>query len=167
MCRHFTQEWHDAYDQLLAGMKLRKPWPPRQEIPEDEPGHAEEGAAALAQQASAPQYVFALARDHTLQAFDSVDAMSEQVDALEVEDGWWMFYDHDGHALEVSWTRLNRRGLLRSEAGHYQLRRAGSDSSRGPLQHRLATVDQVRGAMRSLAEVREQLGRSMQDRRHA
>jgi len=150
----FGDKWHERFDALLASITLRRPWPPVRDAVAAEP------LQEAVPEAAAPDYGLALSQDGTLQVLASVEALSEQVPAREVEAGMWKFYDGDGRALEVRWDMPKSRGLMRRPSPtHYRLASATEASGLGPLQHRLALVERVVGELQSAAQLQLHLQR--------
>ena len=159
----FTEHWHGVYDRVLASVKVRRPWPP---VAVSEAAN-DEGPSAAEPPVILMPCAFALSRNHTLHVFGSLEEIPAQVDALEVEDGVWKFYDQDGHPAEVLWQQPNRRGLLRAEPGRFLLRRAEAEHTLAPLRSRLATIERVQGLMHSLPELQSHLEVAAKGRTHA
>jgi hypothetical protein len=104
----FSAQWKDAFDGMLDSVKLRHKAPP-----------LERDSNAVV--ATMEPTVFALSeRRRTLQAFASIDEACRKVDAREVEQDAWDFYDAAGRRLHASFMVPNS-GTLWRKAGSYTL----------------------------------------------
>jgi len=87
--------------------------------------------------------VFALDNDDGgLHAFSSAGDAVAHCKGVDVDDGFWRFFDEDGSPLEARWERLPQPGNAATALGEYTLQRAMSGLW---LQERLAQVVTVRG----------------------
>lgn len=102
----FSDEWNAAFDAVLDSVKLRRPL---------------EGAPVAQEAPPALQCVFALSdRRRTLHVFADRDEACRKIDAREVEQDAWAFFDGDGHRLAASFVVPNSGTLFR-KAGSYVL----------------------------------------------
>lgn len=100
----FTDEWNAAFDQVLDSMKLRRPLAGQGEAP-----------------AAAVECVFALSeRRRTLYVFADRDEACRKIDAREVEQDAWAFFDGDGRPLAADFVVPNSGTLFR-KSGSYVL----------------------------------------------
>ncbi|MFB9240539.1 DcrB-related protein [Massilia antarctica] len=141
----FSTEWRAAFEGMLGSVKLRHNAP----VGSD--------SATMA----APT-VFALSdRRRTLQAFASAEEACRKVDAREVEQDAWTFYDAAGTPLHANFVVPNT-GTLWRKAGSYTLEARPERGAPG-LRERLhlATIF-VAGSptvrLSSIAEVQAMLG---------
>lgn len=142
----FSDEWNATFDEVLGSVKLRRPL-----------------AGARGQQVipAALQCVFALSeRRRTLHVFADRDEACRKIDAREVEQDAWAFFDGDGQRLTPSFVVPNSGTLFR-KPGSYVLADAPPDS--GPalvdsLQHAAVLQSAVPDLpFASVAEVHEHL----------
>ncbi|NHZ35824.1 DcrB-related protein [Massilia rubra] len=110
-CRSaFTDAWNDAFDEMLDSVRLR---------------HNNASGAGAALKAAAPlaSTVFALSeRRRTLHAFADHDEACRKIDAREVEQDAWRFFDAAGTPLHPDFVVPNS-GTLWRKAGSYVLER--------------------------------------------
>lgn len=87
--------------------------------------------------------VFALDRDNGgLLALSSAVEAAAHCKAIDVKDGFWLFFAEDGSPLEARFDHVNQPGISPDLPGTYILRRAMSGLW---LQERLAQVVTVKG----------------------
>ena len=140
--RAFTDEWNAAFDDVLGSMRLRH-----------------QAAPALAPEAAST--VFALSeRRRTLHAFASREEAASKIDAREVEQDAWAFFDAAGAPLHADFVVPNS-GTLWRKPGTYVLV-ARPDVAAAPLRERLHQAAIFLGSSgvpyASLAEVQAQFG---------
>lgn len=137
----FSDEWNATFDQVLDSVKLRRPLA---------------GARSAQLVPAALQCVFALSeRRRTLHVFADRDEASRKIDAREVEQDAWAFFDGEGRRLAASFVVPNSGTLFR-KAGSYVLEDApeGGTALVDGLQHAavlqsavpdlpFATIDEV------------------------
>jgi hypothetical protein len=122
--RPFSEEWDQAFNELLDSVRIRDSH--RLSMTES----ADELPAVLAdeevQEDYAPinsSYIFALAiRDRVLHVYDDEEQACRRVNALEAEDGLWSFFNSQGQPLQAEFIEPNTGKIWRS-AGKYRLRR--------------------------------------------
>jgi hypothetical protein len=67
-------------------------------------------------------HVFVLStKTRELRVYADVAGASAQVDAFEVEEAHWLFFDSTGEPLRFRWTVPNKRSLLSRQAGAFEL----------------------------------------------
>ena len=100
--------------------------------------------------------VFALDNDDGgLLAFPSIAEAAAHCKGVDVEDGFWRFFDEDGSPLEARWERPAEPANAATVSGKYTLQRAMSGLW---LQERLSQVATVRGCgLTTVAELVETL----------
>ncbi|HXF78694.1 MAG TPA: hypothetical protein VN598_07510 [Usitatibacter sp.] len=100
--------------------------------------------------------VFALDNDDGgLHAFPSIAHAAAHCKGVDVDDGFWRFFDEDGSPLEARRERFAGPGNAGTVSGAYTLQRAMSGLW---LQERLAQVVTVRGCgLTTVAELVETL----------
>lgn len=87
--------------------------------------------------------VYALDKDNgNLRAFPSAAEAAAHCKAVDVEDGYWLFFSQDGTPLEARFERGNQSANPGAVVGAYVLQRAMSGRW---LQERLAQVRTVEG----------------------
>mgnify|MGYP000910981467 CR=1 FL=1 len=90
-------------------------------------------------------HVFALsARNRQLHVFATTLDACQQIDPLEVEDDGWVFFASTGKPLKPNFIKPNRRGMLRTERGFYELV-ADTVGVSLPLDKRLGGVSIAQG----------------------
>ncbi|CUI03126.1 DcrB-related protein [Massilia antarctica] len=145
----FSTQWRAAFEGMLVSVRLRHNAPLA-------------GNDSAAMPATAAPTVFALSeRRRTLQAFASAEEACRKVDAREVEQDAWTFYDAAGAPLHANFVVPNS-GTLWRKAGSYMLEARPERGAPG-LRERLhlATIF-VAGSptvrLSSIAEVQAMLG---------
>ncbi len=132
--RPFSEEWDQAFNELLDSVRIRDPHRLSMSESVDEPPTVL--AEEKVQGECAPtnnSYVFALAiRDRVLHVYDDEEQACRRVNALEAEDGLWSFFNSKGHPLQAEFVEPNTGKIWRS-AGKYRLRR--------PLLANMSTLD--------------------------
>jgi len=100
--------------------------------------------------------IFALDRDNgELVAFSSPLETDAQCKRIDVQDGFWLFFDEDGSPLEARFEHVNQSEDSMDPPGAYTLERPMSGLW---LQERLAQVVTVKGCgMTTVAELVEVL----------
>jgi len=100
--------------------------------------------------------VFALDRDNgELLAFSSPVETDAQCKRIDVQDGYWLFFDEDGSPLEARFDHINQSADSVDFPGAYALERPMSGLW---LQERLAQVVTVKGCgMTTVADLVEAL----------
>lgn len=100
--------------------------------------------------------VFALDKDNgELRAFASPVEAAAQCKRIDVEDGFWLFFDEDGSPLEARFERGDRAEDSAGDPGAYTLQRPMSGLW---LQERLAQVVAVKGCgLETVADLVETL----------
>lgn len=121
----FDAKWSAAYDGVITGSRIKRPWPPR------EPGAEDESVAGAAGVPAA----FTLTPDHVLIAHDSVEAMMAAAKAAPVKGT--RYYDAAGRPLQL-------RTALGGVATFIE---APVDAGLGPLLDRFALIDRFEGSM--------------------
>jgi len=121
--RAFNDEWKAAFEGILGSMKLRHP--PAQEtapatgVPAN--GVPATGVPATAAPAPAEPAVFAVSeRRRSLHAFADRDEACRKIDAREVEQDAWAFFDAAGNPLHANFVVPNS-GTVWRKAGTYVL----------------------------------------------
>lgn len=103
----FSEEWLQAFDNILASVKLRRPLDAQAQLPNP-------------QKPDLP-YVFALnERRRLLHAFPDRESACRRTDAREVERGAWEFFDALGQPLQPRFTMPNAEWLY-GQPGTYVL----------------------------------------------
>lgn len=144
----FSDEWNSAFEAMLDSLKLRH---------KNAPG----GSAAPVPPALAST-VFALSeRRRTLHAFASAEEACRKIDAREVEQDAWAFFDAAGVPLHANFVVPNS-GTLWRKAGSYSLE-ARPERTEPGLRERLHLASVfVAGSpavrLSSIAEVQAMLG---------
>ncbi len=121
----FSEQWDKAFADLLDSVRIRDAHristfdtgnETSAELNEDEVPEESHAASEL-------QHIFALSiRDRVLHVFDDEEQACRRVNALEVEDGMWAFFNTEGKPLQAEFTTPNTGKIWRSE-GKYHLRR--------------------------------------------
>ncbi|MFB9242588.1 DcrB-related protein [Massilia antarctica] len=102
----FSDEWNAAFDGMLASVKLR---------------HKATSAGSAVTPAPLVSTVYALSeRRRTLHAFATLDEACRKIDAREVEQDAWAFFDAAGSPLHANVVVPNS-GTLWRKAGSYTL----------------------------------------------
>jgi hypothetical protein len=96
--------------------------------------------------------IFAFATDDCgLMAFATEPDAISYCEGIDVENGEWSFFAHDGSPLEAHFTTPNRKGSFTGASGTYVLRPNASGPSLCSL---LSNVSYVEGeGLRTVAEV--------------
>jgi len=103
----FSEEWQEAFDNILASVKLRRPLDAQAQLPNP-------------QKPELP-YVFALSeRRRLLHAFPDAESACRRTDAREVERSTWEFFDALGQPLQPRFTTPNAEWLY-GQPGSYVL----------------------------------------------
>lgn len=103
----FSEEWLEAFDNILASVKLRRPLDAQAQLPNP-------------QKPELP-YVFALSeRRRLLHAFPDLESACRRTDAREVERSTWEFFDALGQPLQPRFTQPNAEWLY-GQPGSYVL----------------------------------------------
>jgi hypothetical protein len=99
--------------------------------------------------------IFAFATDdRTLLAFSDEAEATAYAEGVDVEKGVWLFFAHDGCALEAVFTTPNQNGLFTIRSGSYTLR--PNKSPKVPsLLELLPRVSAVEGKLGSVEDVRQ------------
>lgn len=123
-CRKpFSEKWDEAFAGILNSVRIRDSHKLTHTAVTDKPSAVlpEEEARPEASSANT-QHIFALAmRDRVLHVHDDEEQACRRVNALEVEDGMWAFFDSTGMPLQAEFTEPNTGKIWRSE-GKYRLR---------------------------------------------
>ena len=101
--------------------------------------------------------IFAFATDErTLHAFRSEEEATAYAEGIDVEEGVWIFFAHDGTPLEPVFTTPNERGRFTIRSGAYGLQRSKSQQTGGLLEL-LPRVAVVEGELKSVEGIRQLL----------
>lgn len=103
----FSEEWQEAFDNILASVKLRRPLDAQAQLPNPQKPEL--------------TYVFALSeRRRLLHAFPDAESACRRTDAREVERSTWEFFDALGQPLQPRFTTPNAEWLY-GQPGSYVL----------------------------------------------
>ncbi|MEC4723842.1 DUF1795 domain-containing protein [Noviherbaspirillum sp. CPCC 100848] len=119
----FSEKWDEAFAGVLSSIRIRDTHKLSHVNAADEPlaVSPEEEAQPDDIPANTP-HVFALAiRDRVLHVHENEEQACRRVNALEVEDGMWAFFNSMGMPLQAEFTEPNTGKIWRSE-GKYRLR---------------------------------------------
>jgi hypothetical protein len=81
----------------------------------------EEPEAECAPMQTLPHVFVLSTKTRELRIYPNAAAASAQVDAFEVEDAHWLFFDSKGEPLRYQWNVSNKRSLLSRQAGTFEL----------------------------------------------
>lgn len=119
----FSEKWDETFTSLVNSVRVRDS---HKLLHVNADGESSvvvpEEVAQLEVVPGSTPHVFALAiRDRVLHVHDNEEQACRRVNALEVEDGMWAFFDSAGMPLHADFTEPNTGKIWRSE-GKYRLR---------------------------------------------